>query len=833
MKQRTISAIIALLTFLILCFGFVRLAHAATVCQIFNGCTGTSSLPAYGNVLIGGKNGEYEFVASSTLGGGGSGAVSSVFGRTGVVTAQTGDYTTTQVTEGTNLYFTTARANAAFVVSLAGTTSVASITTLPNLSLPYSQLSGAPNLNSYLTLAAWYATTTDQLSEGTRNLYFTNARAVTALTGQNISIFNNDANYLTASVFNTKFDNRLSATTSLPNISTLAGLSLPYSQLTGTPVIASSTLLGDSNTFSGNDTFNNVITGSVSGNAGTATKLGTARSINGVSFDGSSNITINAASSTLLSDANIFSGNTTFADPVLTTNGYIYGTAGFGGGEYLNLTNPVTLLNGNNGWGINLQSDYTRLVGGGEGKVDLQFSTDAGISRLSTGVLSLDGSTYQDGLGGFLAATSTVKNLTAITATTTALCFTGDICRTTWPTGSAFPFTPSANYNSTSTILGLLNGFFANASSTINAPLHLPSLSNGELAVNGGLVYSGATTTAGTGLSYSGGAFNVTGLTTAQFASANISQWTNNAGYLTSLAGAASSTLLTDANTFSGVNNFTNASSNFSGTWQTFAPSHFGTVTSIATNNGITGGTITTTGTIGLDISGLSTNALTAWNGSKLVATGTPQLTVGNLLATSTTATSTFAATTTAAQADTNNVALARPAAIFSTSTPGSGTVVFTGTRDSAPSFSAGTLTLPNNTEAIQVEIIGGGGGGGGGGNGANTGGGNGANSTFSTMTANSGSGGGNGLAGGSGGTVSGCDLGFTGGNGGVGLTDNSLGTGFNGGNGGASAFSGFGYGGQAGGSGKNALAGTGAGGGGGGTNGASTNNGSGGGAGG
>ncbi len=66
-----------------------------------------------------------------------------------------------------------------------------------------------------------------------------------------------------------------------------------------------------------------------------------------------------------------------------------------------------------------------------------------------------------------------------------------------------------------------------------------------------------------------------------------------------------------------------------------------GGVTSVATNNGLIGGTITTTGTIGLDTSGLSTNALTAWNGSKLVATGTPQITFGNFLGT-TTATSTL-----------------------------------------------------------------------------------------------------------------------------------------------------------------------------------------------
>lgn len=58
-------------------------------------------------------------------------------------------------------------------------------------------------------------------------------------------------------------------------------------------------------------------------------------------------------------------------------------------------------------------------------------------------------------------------------------------------------------------------------------------------------------------------------------------------------------------------------------------------VTSVATNNGLTGGTITSTGTLGLDISKLSTNGLVTWNGSQLVASGTPQLTVGNLLSTS------------------------------------------------------------------------------------------------------------------------------------------------------------------------------------------------------
>lgn len=46
-----------------------------------------------------------------------AGGVTSVFSRTGVVVAQSGDYNTSQVTENTNLYFTNARAQAAISVT--------------------------------------------------------------------------------------------------------------------------------------------------------------------------------------------------------------------------------------------------------------------------------------------------------------------------------------------------------------------------------------------------------------------------------------------------------------------------------------------------------------------------------------------------------------------------------------------------------------------------------------------------------------------------------------------------------------------------------------------
>lgn len=59
------------------------------------------------------KNSGADYDVKWATGGGGGGAVSSVFTRTGDVIAQSGDYTTAQVTEVTNLYFTNARARLA------------------------------------------------------------------------------------------------------------------------------------------------------------------------------------------------------------------------------------------------------------------------------------------------------------------------------------------------------------------------------------------------------------------------------------------------------------------------------------------------------------------------------------------------------------------------------------------------------------------------------------------------------------------------------------------------------------------------------------------------
>jgi len=65
--------------------------------------------------------------------------VSSVFGRTGIVTATSGDYNTSQITENTNLYFTDDRARAALSLTTTGTSGAAT----------YNDITGVLNIPEY------------------------------------------------------------------------------------------------------------------------------------------------------------------------------------------------------------------------------------------------------------------------------------------------------------------------------------------------------------------------------------------------------------------------------------------------------------------------------------------------------------------------------------------------------------------------------------------------------------------------------------------------------------------------------------------------------------
>jgi hypothetical protein len=112
-------------------------------------------------------------------------AVTSVFGRTGDVVAQSGDYNTLQVTENTNLYFTDQRARFAISgdatsgVVYSNTTGIIALDDIPNTSL----LNPSLTVNGKtVALGGSTTLTTTDIGEGT-NLYFTTARAQAAISG--------------------------------------------------------------------------------------------------------------------------------------------------------------------------------------------------------------------------------------------------------------------------------------------------------------------------------------------------------------------------------------------------------------------------------------------------------------------------------------------------------------------------------------------------------------------------------------------------------------------------------------------------------------------------
>lgn len=128
----------------------------------------------------------------------------------------------------------------------------------------------------------------------------------------------------------------------------------------------------------------------------------------------------------------------------------------------------------------------------------------------------------------------------------------------------------------------------------------------------------------------------------------------------------------------------------------------------------------------GTNATGFSPNVLIGFNGSAFIATGTPQLTVGNLNATSTegNATTTInhavivkGGIATSTSGANNRAFRGWQTDIFATSSPSGAattTIVFTGAEDSECVYSALTLTCPSNTAYFTAELWGSGGGGGG-----------------------------------------------------------------------------------------------------------------------
>ncbi len=184
---------------------------------------------------------------------------------------------TDDLAEGsTNLYFTQARARGAISsssstgVSFNSSTGVISLGSIPNSALSNNSIT----INgTSVALGGTRTLDTDAVSEGSTNTYFTNTRArgaVSATAGTGLSYNSSTGAFSLASIPNS----------SLTNTTVTVGT-------TGIALGATSTTLAGLTSVTAT-----TFTGALSGNATTATTLQNARTIQGVSFDGSANITV-------------------------------------------------------------------------------------------------------------------------------------------------------------------------------------------------------------------------------------------------------------------------------------------------------------------------------------------------------------------------------------------------------------------------------------------------------------------------------------------------------------------------------------------------------------
>jgi fibronectin-binding autotransporter adhesin len=213
--------------------------------------------------------------------------------------------------------------------------------------------------------------------------------------------------------------------------------------------------------------FNGGIIGNLTGNASTATTLQTSRNINGLAFNGSSDITIFAASSTLLANSNTFSGNNVFTS---TITGSISGNAATVTTN-ANLTGVVTSVGNATSFGSFTSATLASAVSDETGSGAAVFGTNASLTGTTLASTTFTGNLYAAGATTTNLAISNISSALLKTLSNGAVVAAVANVDYATPTliGAAYAFTPTTNYgvntSATTTPLYAINGLFASSTS--------------------------------------------------------------------------------------------------------------------------------------------------------------------------------------------------------------------------------------------------------------------------------------------------------------------------------------------------------------------------------